>query len=322
MTPGALALAVAAGLLGLALAGPWLLRRSAPALVRVPRLAIGVISAGVLSWLGAVLALGPMLAWSRPGPALLPEGMAEICEQCLAAASPFGGPASASGVPAVLLLAVPALAGLLLLAGVVAQLRARNRKSRESALALLRSARPRLLHGCTAWVADTDLPIAVAFPARHGGIVVSSGLLERLDEEELIAVLAHEEAHLRQRHHLIDMMMASIAAHLRWVPFVRAAADALPHYFEIAADDRSRQRVGTPALVSALLKIGERSRAEDPSRAAMHAAGPERIRQLVQPSSGRAGILPTSAVALGGLSLAIAAVAVHLTYVAVAINGC
>ncbi|UUZ43529.1 hypothetical protein LP422_10915 [Janibacter limosus] len=50
-------------------------------------------------------------------------------------------------------------------------------------------------------------------------------------------MLAHEHAHLHQRHHLITALVDSIAAYLRWVPLIRAVADALPHYPEIAADD-------------------------------------------------------------------------------------
>lgn len=66
-------------------------------------------------------------------------------------------------------------------------------------------------------------------------------------------MLAHEHAHLHHRHHLISALVEAIAAYLRWVPLIRAAADALPHYLEIAADDQARREAGTPALVSALV---------------------------------------------------------------------
>lgn len=43
---------------------------------------------------------------------------------------------------------------------------------------------------------------ALAVPGRHGRIVVTSGLLRRLDGPQRRALLAHERAHLRHRHHL------------------------------------------------------------------------------------------------------------------------
>src|SRR5699024_12245780 len=72
VTPVLLTAALGGGLVALALIAPWLLRQASPALVRVPRLAVVVLGAGVVGWLGALLALGPVLAWARRGPALLP----------------------------------------------------------------------------------------------------------------------------------------------------------------------------------------------------------------------------------------------------------
>lgn len=119
--------------------------------------------------------------------------------------------------------------------------------------------------------------------------MLSTGAVRALEEDELAAVLAHEHAHLRQRHHLVSALVEAIAAYLRWVPLIRAAADALPHYLEIAADDRARREAGTPALVSALVKLGERTHPAMPQHScsvALHAAGPERIRHSRPPQRG------------------------------------
>src|SRR5690625_5606113 len=63
MSPTFHAAALAVALTVSAMAGPWMLRRASPALMRVPRLAIGLLVAGITSWVLALLALGPLLAW-------------------------------------------------------------------------------------------------------------------------------------------------------------------------------------------------------------------------------------------------------------------
>src|SRR5699024_11332703 len=87
MSPTVHAAALAVALTVSAVAGPWMLRRAAPALMRVPRLAIGLLVAGITSWVLALLGLGPLLAWILNGPALLPSDWAEICQRCLAASN-------------------------------------------------------------------------------------------------------------------------------------------------------------------------------------------------------------------------------------------
>ncbi|MEO7263194.1 MAG: M56 family metallopeptidase [Jatrophihabitantaceae bacterium] len=51
-------------------------------------------------------------------------------------------------------------------------------------------------------VLDTADPQAYAVPGRPGRIVVTTGLLRRLDADQRRALLAHERAHLLHRHHL------------------------------------------------------------------------------------------------------------------------
>lgn len=326
MTPLLLTLALGAGLIAFAVLGPWLLRRAAPALMRVPRLAIGVIAGGILVWLGTLLAMGPVLAWRGSGPVLLPGRAAEVCQRCLAASNPFGAGVGAgqTAIPAVLLLAAPTVLTLALVIGVAVQMVRRPQRSRAAARRVLQAAERRRIHGFDVSLVDSERRFAFTFPGRHGGIVLSTGTLRSLDRDELTAVLAHEHAHLRQRHHLISAVVASFAALLRWVPVVRAAADALPHYLEIAADNAGRRQAGTPALVSALIKLGERASpvAAHAGAAALHAAGPERVRQLVRPPAGLAGAAPATLIGASLLVLALASAAVHLPYASAALAGC
>ncbi|WP_349829123.1 M56 family metallopeptidase [Brevibacterium litoralis] len=325
MTVTMLTVALIAGLVALAVFGPWLLRHAAPMLVRVPRLAILIVTGGIAVWLGTLLAIGPVLAWAGSGPALLPERAAEFCQRCLTAANPFSADASVTMIPAILLLALPAVLALALGIGMTRQLIRRSFHSQRAARALLSGACPARLHGHHLSLVDTEHPFALNFPARHGGIVLSTGAAHALEDDELAAVLAHEHAHLRQRHHLISAVIEAIAAYLRWVPLVRAAADAMPHYLEIAADNQARREAGTPALVSALVKLGERTQPalpHHPCPVALHAAGPERISQLVRPSAGLAGALPAVAIGTYLLALAALSAAVHLPYASAALTGC
>lgn len=325
MTPDTLTVILGAGLVALAVVGPWLLRHAAPTLVRVPRLAIAVVGGGIIVWVGTLLAIGPVLAWVGSGPALLPARAAEVCQRCLAAANPFSAATTDTAIPAVLLLALPAALTLALGTGIIRQMIRRTRSSRQAAHSLLHGAQPRRLHGHDVSLVDVEHPFALTFPDRHGGIVISTGAVHTLEADELAAVLAHERAHLRQRHHLVSALVDSVAAYLRWVPLVAAAADALPHYLEIAADNQARRAAGTPALVGALLKLGERAHPATPHHScqeALHAAGPERIRQLVRPTAGPAGALPAVAIAAYLVALAVVSAAVHVPYLSAALTGC
>jgi hypothetical protein len=60
--------------------------------------------------------------------------------------------------------------------------------------------RLRRLSGGPLEVADCDVAFAYTLPGRAGQIVVSTGLLELLDDDEQAVVLAHERAHGEHRH--------------------------------------------------------------------------------------------------------------------------
>src|SRR5690625_5098737 len=109
MSPTFPAAALAVALTDSAMAGPRMLRWASPALMRVPRLAIGLLVAGITSWVLALLALRPLLAWILTGSALLPSNSAEICHRCLAASNPWTSPSFETVIPVVALLALPAL---------------------------------------------------------------------------------------------------------------------------------------------------------------------------------------------------------------------
>lgn len=322
MTALLLVLLLGGGLIALGASGSWLVRRAAPALVRVPRLAaVGLLATAGL-WVLTLLALGPMLSWVNDGPALLTGQAGEVCQRCLDSANPFGSSTVSTIVPTVALLGIPVLGGALLVGAGAAQVRRRRRSTAAAAAQLVGG--PVTVLGHRVWRVPDRLPYAFALPARRGGIVVSEGCLEVLEVEELEAVLAHERAHIRQHHHLILLLAAALLRALSWVPLLAAIRAALPHYLEIAADDAARRDVGTPALASALLRLGERA---EPAAFAgarlemLHAAGPDRIRHLVcPPEAGGHG--PAAVVAALLTGLAVANTAVHLPLLLAAWGGC
>src|SRR5262249_16901149 len=58
-------------------------------------------------------------------------------------------------------------------------------------------------------ITEDDAPYAHALPGllAAGTVVVSSGLLALLDDDERTSVLAHERSHLRHRHALFELVV-------------------------------------------------------------------------------------------------------------------
>lgn len=97
---------------------------------------------------------------------------------------------------------------------------------------------------------DTDVPIAVAVPGRHGGVIVSRGLLRDLSPEELHVVFQHEASHLRHRHHRYLAAGALAAAVL---PPLRALDGRLRLAVERWADEDAAEAIGDRASVARTL---------------------------------------------------------------------
>ena len=141
-----------------------------------------------------------------------------------------------------------------------------------------------------------DYPSAAAYclPGLRSQIVVSVGTLELLGRAELAAVLAHERAHLRERH---DLVLLPFTALRRAFPRSATCTDAhrsVALLVEMLADDRALR--GRPAreLVSALVRFGTADTCPAPAGALAAAEGEvaARVSRLLQPVRP----LPTAAV--------------------------
>lgn len=97
---------------------------------------------------------------------------------------------------------------------------------------------------------DDAAPHAYAVGGRHPHIVISRGLLTTLGAAERRAVLSHEAAHLRHRHH-VHLRVLRLAAALNplLLPFVSAGVLAVERW----ADEETAMCVGDRTLVARTL---------------------------------------------------------------------
>jgi len=323
LSPILIPLLLAVILVAAAMGGRTLIRAAAPILMRVPRTAVVLLSGSLLLWLLAAAALSLMLAWIVTGPSVLPAPFAEVCQRCLDAASPFSPMNTVdTAVPSAMLVLLPTLAMVTVVGLGMARWFRGHRATRAISREVTDRARPTNIDGHAVLLIPDTRMVAFSLPRRYGGIVVSAGLCARLEPDELAAVIEHEHAHVRQRHHLVITILGALSWPLSWVPLVSAVADTAPRYLEIAADNVARNRSGTPALAGALLKLGNPDSAPVHEAPLLHAAGPDRIRQLVAPAGLRSAVLPVSALGIQLAALALVATAVHGPYLYVVLTGC
>ncbi|MER5337418.1 M56 family metallopeptidase [Micromonospora sp. NPDC002717] len=97
-------------------------------------------------------------------------------------------------------------------------------------------------------------PLAYSVGGGRGLLVVSAGVLG-LPAAQRAAVLCHERAHLRGRHHLIVALAEVLAAAAPWVPLTRRAPRAMRLLVELSADAAAVRACGAPAVRAALIAL-------------------------------------------------------------------
>jgi Zn-dependent protease with chaperone function len=113
----------------------------------------------------------------------------------------------------------------------------------------------RALADTGAVVLEDPRPAAYCAAGRPAAIVVTSGALAVLDEQQLAAVLAHERAHLAGRHHLLATVTQGLAAAFPGVPLFTKGPEGVARLAELAADSAAARSAGRRVLVTALLAI-------------------------------------------------------------------
>jgi Zn-dependent protease with chaperone function len=104
-----------------------------------------------------------------------------------------------------------------------------------------------------------DVPVAYCLPGLRPRVVLSQGVLSRLDDVEVAAVLAHERAHLTARHDLVVLPFVALGATFPRLPAVRTARLAVALLVEMLADDRAVRRHDRTVLARALVEVGTAS---------------------------------------------------------------
>src|SRR5271166_1924516 len=200
----------------------------------MPASKIGVVRS--VLWAGALLRTGNVFGLTGMFGAQgdLPTAVVAIRLTCLAAG-----------------LVLLALLCWVLVAVSVAAVQARRRQ--RALLTLLAHGDPKVPG---ALVVDYPSAAAYCLPGLRSQIVVSVGTLELLGRGELAAVLAHERAHLRERH---DLVLLPFTALRRAFPRSATCTDAcrsVALLVEMLADDRALRGRPTRELVSALVRFG------------------------------------------------------------------
>jgi Zn-dependent protease with chaperone function len=192
-----------------------------------------------------------------------------------------------------------------LLAASAAVLRARQRQ--RALLSLLAHGDPKVPG---ALVVDHPTAAAYCLPGLRSAIVISAGTLDLLDSAELAAVLAHERAHLRERHDLVLLPFVALLNGFAWSPVVRKAHQAVALLIEMHADDMARRHRPGRELATALLRVGAAGGGLAPS-GTLAAADPAldcdvaaRVTRLLRPAPS----LPVPALALVAMAATLAIV--------------
>jgi Zn-dependent protease with chaperone function len=289
------AYAVAAGMIA-----PAALRRGWSA--RAPQLAIGLWLVLSLSWVTAValavlaVAVPVQLTWLGSGAA----GAALVAR-----------PAVVSAAGLLLAVAVLARAG-----GCVAcELICARRQRREHAAFLRAAGQPDPALG--ALVLDEDAPAAYCLPGGRHRIVVTAGTRAALGPAQLQAVLSHERAHLRGRHHLLLGMASGISRAFPFVPLLAQAGAQVAVLAEMAADDAAACR-HNPADLAAALVILSTARTRAAGLTAGGPAATARIQRLLAPLPRPGRLARATRLAVGAGALALPAVIACLPLLAAA----
>ncbi len=107
-------------------------------------------------------------------------------------------------------------------------------------------------------------PLAYSVAGRRGSVVVSEGLREQLGGTGCAAVIEHERAHLRGRHHLLVELAEALAASAPWLPLTERSPTLVRAAVELAADRTAARTYGAVTVRSALLAMSRAPRTAPP----------------------------------------------------------
>jgi Zn-dependent protease with chaperone function len=132
-------------------------------------------------------------------------------------------------------------------------------------------------------VAHWDAPLAVAVPGRPGHLLITTGMLRLLDDDERRVVFAHEQAHLTHRHHRLVACVA-VAAALN--PLLIGVREAVAFLVERWADEEAAATVDDRDLVAqAVARAALATTAGSTTALGMHSGvSVHRVQALAEPA--------------------------------------
>lgn len=287
-----------------AAAGP-LLRTGAWA-DRSPRL-------GILAWqaVTASVVLSLVLAGLALAMPVMPAtgGLADFLQACAVVlreqyATPGGAALSAAGAAAALLV----LGRVLYCLGAELLTARGDRLEQLGSLSLISRRDP----ATGTLVVEHAVPAAYCLPGRRSEIVFTTAALDALDEDQRSAVLRHEQAHLRGRHHLVLGGADALVRAFPRIPVFVVAREEMGRLVELIADDRAAAGENNRlAVATALVRLAEAGGAPASALAAGGTATVLRVRRLAAPAAPlrrmRAGLTVLAAAAMLALPLGVAA---------------
>lgn len=247
-----------------------------------PRLAVSAwltaVATALIAWAGALVIL--VVGATR---SLLTHTELTFCVETLGIADAVTLPPTAATVVVLGLLMLTGAATIQTGRRVVGTLRRVRRSNCEHAEAVRIVGRATGDKDVVVITADQPTAYCVSGGARST-IVVTSAALELLNPPQVAAVLAHERAHLRGRHHHIVALLGALSAALPRLPLLRSAAHAVPPLLEMCADDAATRSYGRAPLLTSLVALSTRHRLPDGALAAAGTAVVQRALRLTQPA--------------------------------------
>ncbi|MFC5996471.1 M56 family metallopeptidase [Pseudonocardia hispaniensis] len=207
------------------------------------------------AWIGSAAA---MWASALAGAAILAipggtevDGLLGMARNCLNAAT-TAGPIPWAQVVAVVLATSTGIA-VLRWAMITVQLAWRDRRRRAEQLSLLRLVCRR--EDSVFWL-EEDAPMAFSLGGR-AGVVVATTAVARLTGPRRAAIVAHEHAHLRGRHHLLVLLADATHRALPFAPLCRQLPAVVRVLVEVAADAAAARECGAETVSDALADVAD-----------------------------------------------------------------
>lgn len=266
---------------------------------------------GIAGW--QALSVSVLLAVALGGATLmiptvqLGQGLADLLQACGAAvraqyATPGGAAVSTLGgvlVVGTLSRAVYCLARELTLTS-------RGRRRHLDVLALIGRPEPEL--GVV--IVEHGTAVAYCLPGRGRQVVLTSAAVAALDADQLAAVLAHERAHLRGRHHLVLAGARGLQRAFPVLPCFSLAQVAVARLVEMLADDEATRRCSRLTVATALVALAG-SPVPSPALSAGGPTASARVQRLAAPAR-PLGLMGTGIAALFLAAAFVAPVAVSV----------